>query len=141
MKLIVIRGLPGSGKSTLAEKLVAANQHTAHYDNDMFFGDQYYRWTKALNQQAIVWCQGQVARALYNGYNAIVANTFTRIRYIDPYKEMARVFGAEFEILEPDTPWAKDLSLCHAKTIHGVPFEHMRSMLEAWQELPEGYTK
>lgn len=137
LKLTVIRGLPGSGKTTLG-KILASDFGAEYLDNDMWFGNQYERWSRELNKYAVGWCKGLAARTLFRGDSVIVANTFTKLAYIDEYYEMALAFNARFEVLEPTTRWKFDPEECHRRTLHGVPLDHIKAMLNNWETIPEG---
>ena len=124
--LTLVRGLPGSGKSTLAKRMIDDNQFLFHFEADQFFvdSDGNYNWDGMWIGEAHVWCQKQTDRCLDNGFDAIVSNTFTRLKELRPYFELAKKYGIVPQII-----------LCQGKwgSIHGVPdrvMENMRNRFE-----------
>jgi len=93
MKLVLIRGLPGSGKSTLAKSLCDGN--STYYEADMYFvdADGNYNYDQSWISAAHSWCQHVTHIRLHNGYNTIVSNTFTTIKELRPYFELALKYG------------------------------------------------
>jgi len=89
--LYIIRGLPGSGKTTLAQRMSAGS--IAHYEADMFFELDGYQFDASKLKQAHEWCYRQTEKQVIEGNDVIVANTFTRLREIQPYVEMAEGYG------------------------------------------------
>ena len=88
-KLILIRGLPGSGKSTLAKQYVAQGSFK-HFEADQFFVDANgnYNFDPSKIKFAHQWCQDQVRKALVEGYNVVVSNTFTQKWEMKAYLDM-----------------------------------------------------
>lgn len=124
MELILIRGLPGSGKSTMARAMTTHE----HYEADMFFigSDGVYRYDPKKIKNAHEWCQRETFKALANGKNVVVSNTFTRRFEIEPYFEMAVAFGIQPKILEATGNWPN---------VHGVPVEIIEKMRQRWENL------
>jgi predicted kinase len=125
--LILIRGLPGSGKSTLAKRLFKIGWR--HYEADRFhMQDGVYRYEASRAGQAHAWCLQETTKALKEGYTVIVSNTFTTRKELDPYLQMATVFGVPVKIIH-----------CLGKfdTIHGVPREVIEKMSNRWEEMEE----
>ena len=92
--LRLMRGAPGSGKSTAAKKLFPG---TVLFENDMFLiRDGKYCWSRERVQDAIKWCTTSVENALKNGMDVVVANTFTKRRFIEAYRQIAERYNAEF---------------------------------------------
>jgi len=136
--LIVIRGLPGSGKSTLAKKLKSyfdgaavsgedAFHKAEHFEADMFFTkpDGSYNWTPQAVGYAHKWCQESVSKALEDHQVVIVSNTFTQMKEINPYLEIASKASAKVVVL------SKDLNVNYGN-VHGVPSETLTKMKERW---------
>lgn len=84
--LIIVRGVPGAGKSTFAiEKYVKPFNYKL-IEADMFFiKDEVYTYDKSKISDAHQWCLSETIKALTNGENVIVANTFTRLWEVKPY--------------------------------------------------------
>jgi len=158
-QLILIRGLPGSGKSTLASKIITAEYHLGLRcfkveSDDFYISDtktqysrllpytkngkpQYYNWNPDVRNHAHSWCMNKVIQAFFiHDYDVVVvSNTFIRNWEMLPYKELVCKYGLVMNVLEPDTPWAKDPQKCFEKNIHQVPLETIKNMLQKWEEL------
>lgn len=94
--LSLFRGYPGSGKSTAAQKLFPG---VVLFENDMFLmRDGKYCWSKERVKDAINWCYSSVENALRCGLDVCVANTFTKFRYVNAYRQLADKYGAEFNV-------------------------------------------
>ncbi len=122
MKLTLIRGLPGSGKSTLAQTFDAQ-----HFEADMYFindkGEYCYDAGKIA--EAHEWCQQQVEKALAAQQDVVVANTFVRLWEMKAYKNLAKRYNAELEIL-----------VCRERyqNVHGVSSSVIAKMQKRWQD-------
>ncbi|MBY6196511.1 ATP-binding protein [Vibrio hangzhouensis] len=122
MKLTLIRGLPGSGKSTLAKTLPGK-----HFEADMFFiddnGDYHYDSDKI--EQAHLWCQSEAEKALANGEDVVIANTFVRLWEMKAYRTLAKRYRAQLEVI-----------VCNGSypNIHGVSDEVVDRMRRRWQD-------
>lgn len=113
--LLLIRGLPGSGKSTLARKIVAAAGFH-HYEADMFFmlrGEYHFDGERL--KESHEWCQRMTRRALANGFNVVVSNTFSRLWEMRPYLEMP----ARITVIRCEGDYGN---------VHGVPAEVVERM-------------
>jgi len=116
--LTLLRGLPGSGKSTLAKKMKSFAME--HFEADMFFmKDGVYRFDPNQLADAHDWCRSETEECLYHGKDVIVSNTFTTMREMKPYIEMANRYKATVAIY-----------LCQGQfgSIHNVPDEAMQRM-------------
>lgn len=117
--LYIVRGLPGSGKTTLVRKMI--NQSDSHFEADMYFEqDGEYKFNPALLRDAHNWCQESTRKALEDGRNVFVANTFTTLWEMEPYVKMAQELGCDVEIITCTGNWG---------SVHGVPdnaIERMR---------------
>lgn len=96
-KLTLIRGLPGSGKSTLAKSIcVPSNEFTAHREADMFFmRGSKYEYDGMRIGEAHEWCQDNTKQLLITGYDVIVSNTFTTLKELRPYFDIAKELTLE----------------------------------------------
>jgi predicted kinase len=125
MELVLIRGLPGSGKSTMAKHISLVGFE--HYEADMFFEREgEYRYDANKIKDAHEWCQRETFKALANGQNVVVSNTFTRRFEMEPYFEMAKTFGIEPRIIEARGNWPN---------IHCVPEATIEKMLNRWEAI------
>lgn len=122
MKLTVIRGVPGTGKSTYAKK---------HYDclileNDMFqIRDGRYCWSADGTKRAVDLCVKMADMALANGSDIVVANTCTRKKYVYCFFNIARKYGAKFEVIRMTKEYGN---------VHSVPASTLDSMRENFED-------
>ena len=94
--LSLFRGYPGSGKSTAAQKLFPG---VVLFENDMYLmRDGKYCWSKDTVKDAIKWCHSSVENALKNNMDVCVANTFTKRRFIESYRQLAEKYDAKFNV-------------------------------------------
>lgn len=94
--LHLFRGIPGAGKSTMAHKMFP---NLLRVENDMYSEqDGKYQWSTDRVKKAIAWCTSTVRTALENEMDVVVANTFTKRKYVDAYKKIAEECGAKFEV-------------------------------------------
>lgn len=115
MELILVRGLPGSGKSTIARKFVGV-----HLEADMYFmQDGEYKFDVNKLRQAHEWCQEQTRNWLKPDARVVVSNTFTTMKELRPYFEIAREFG-----IVPNVIVAQG----NFKNEHNVPEETLTKM-------------
>lgn len=116
--LILFRGLPGSGKSTASELLV---DHSISADEffDTFYGGVFH---PHLLPTAHKWCQDCAKGWMDSGIKKIgVHNTFTRVREMRPYFELADKYQYRVITLVVENRHGN-------KSIHGVPEETMERM-------------
>lgn len=127
--LTLIRGIPGSGKSTLAKSIQGEKQgycNTVHYEADMFFIqiDGEYRFDPKKIKDAHNWCQDRTKKALLEGRDVIVSNTFTQLWEMEAYFKIAKETGAVVNVI---------LAQGNFNNVHGVPedkVEQMRARFE-----------
>lgn len=119
-QLTLIRGLPGSGKSTLAAKL-AKEDDGNHFEADMYFMDRTgkYVFDAQRLRHAHVWCQTQTLDYLLFGKSVYVSNTFTTIKEILPYFEIALELGITPNVITMNNQWGN---------VHGVPEDKLLAM-------------
>ena len=118
-KLILVRGVPGSGKSTLA-KLLANTQDVDHFEADMYFESTgVYKYVPEEIHLAHRWCQEETEYSLDIGRTVVVSNTFTTIRELRPYFEIADKFGIVPQVITCQNDYGN---------IHSVPDEVMTKM-------------
>ena len=117
--LTLIRGLPGSGKSTLAKQLTKAN--TFHIEADMYFvnSDGKYMFDISKIGSAHSWCQQETELNMHYGRDVIVSNTFTTLKELRPYFEIASKYNVVPHVI-----------LCQGnyKNVHDVPPETLEKM-------------
>jgi len=121
--LVLVRGLPGSGKSTFARKL----EYFEHVEADMFFvtKDGQYIYNPDLIKDAHNWCQETTFKALADGWDVVVSNTFSRIWEMEPYFKMAKTFGMQLTVIKMEGNF---------ETIHNVSADAIQRMRERWED-------
>jgi predicted kinase len=135
--LTLIRGLPGSGKSTLAQSMLDAN--TRHYEADMYRTgpDGIYRFDPDKNLEAFEWCESMTYKALKEGLNVIVSNTFTTVIEMGPYLDIAEeMHWTDPERFKDPAPVRVIACKGQFQTIHGVPPETILKMAARWEPYP-----
>ena len=131
--LTLIRGLPGSGKSTLAQHLCSElneqGLESKHYEADMYFVDELeqYHFDPAKLTQAHQWCQDKAFKALKNGVDVFVSNTFIERWEMKPYLSIAKRLNCRIDIVECNGQY---------QSIHNVPAETIKKMKKRWQSAP-----
>ncbi|XP_058809583.1 uncharacterized protein LOC131674775 [Phymastichus coffea] len=139
--LIILRGCPGSGKTYLAQSIV---NHTMHGDfqSHIFSADHYlsringgvYAFDPSKLHDAHADCQSKVANAVRLGISPIIVdNTNTQAWEMKPYALMGVDNGYIIETLEPDTPWAHDISELAKRNQHGVPKLKIKLMINRFE--------
>ena len=123
--LHLFRGYPGSGKSTAAQKLFPG---VVLFENDMYLmRDGKYCWSKDTVSNAIKWCHSSVENALRNGIDVCVANTFTKYRFVESYRQLAEKYGAKFEVYR---------CTGNFKNVHGLNDAMVESFKNAMKDYP-----
>ncbi len=123
--MTLVRGIPGSGKSTTAKHILfharSAGRECMHYEADMFFVDcdGNYNFDQNCIADAHDWCRDSVYESLAAGEDVIVSNTFTTIRELRPYFNMAADFGIIPHVITCQSNFG---------SIHGVPAETIEKM-------------
>lgn len=123
--LFIVRGLPGSGKSTIAKKLLRNGAVASHFETDMYFYQNgEYTFDRSKLREAHMWCQANVEKALKQGYNVVVSNTFIKKWEAEPYLEMCKSLNIDYVII---------IATGRYDNIHGVPQEIIDRMRENWE--------
>ena len=123
--LHLFRGHPGSAKSTSAKKMFPG---TLLLENDQFLiSNGKYQWSKERVKTTINMCVDMVKMALDNNCDVVVANTFTKKRYVAAYEKIARERGAKFEVYRCNGDF---------KNVHGLSPEMVESFKRAMEDWP-----
>ena len=126
--LHLFRGYPGSGKSTAATRMFPG---IVKFENDQFLmRDGKYCWSKESVQDAIKWCFSSVENALKNGMDVVVANTFTKRRFITAYEKLAIKYGAKFKVYRCTGNY---------QNVHGLNNEMVESFKKSMEDWPNEY--
>ncbi len=133
-KLYIVRGVPGSGKTTwVTTHPEYDNENTAHFEADMWrIIDGKYVYHESFNNHAHYQCQIMTGDAMKNGKSPIfVANTFIKVKDMQPYILMAYLMDYEVEEV-----------VCKGEyeNIHGVPpkvVASLKQQFETWNPQPE----
>lgn len=130
--LTLVRGLPGSGKSTYAKQLLESDPRSKHLEADMYFIDRdgNYTFNPSWLRSAHTWCLDSATSCLISGTNVIVSNTFTTMKEMQAYLDVAIRHGITLEIIEIRTQYG---------SIHGVPEATMDKMRQRWAILPKDF--
>jgi len=126
--LIIIRGIAGSGKSTMAQVFLDKIE-AEHFEADMFFinDNDEYIFEPSQISDAHDWCKRETRKALMQGKNVIVSNTFITLWEMKPYLDMK---CASLAIYEAKGDYG---------SIHDVPDKVINRMKRKWETLPNGY--
>ena len=122
-RLTLIRGLPGSGKSTFAKSMNAVHVEADQY----FYIDGVYVFDPSKLAAAHSQCLDKAVEALKSGKSAVVANTFTTLREMTPYLEVAHEYGATVAVLNMLTQY---------EGVHNVPQAIVDRMKARWYDFP-----
>lgn len=115
--MILVRGLPGSGKSTIAKNLIGFYQHI---ETDMFWMvDGEYKFDASRLGEAHAWCLDKTRDMLVRSWSPVVSNTFTTVKEIRPYFELAKEFDIVPQVITCQSGF---------KNVHDVPEETLAKM-------------
>lgn len=97
-------------------------------------GSLAYRFDKALQPHAHVWCQEQVRNELARSPNAavVVHNVFARRWEMEPYLKLAAAFDAQVTVTRLYDNGCTDKQLAERNS-HGVPIEVIRMFRDEWE--------
>ena len=134
--LFLIRGPSGAGKSTLAKALMDGDESLC-FENDKFWGTAYDKFDPSIHAIAIDWCVGEVAKKLVvDDVEAVaVANTFTKMTYIEPYIKFCKAHEIVLVIGRATTEltWQQ----CWKRNVHKLTYPIAKSIAESYEEFPE----
>ena len=123
--LHLFRGHPGSGKSTTATRMFP---NLVRFENDQFLmRNGEYCWSKDLVKDAIRWCSSMVDTALSNDMDVVVANTFTKRRFIAAYEKIAMKYGAQLKVYR---------CTGNFNNVHGLSQNMVQSFKDAMEDWP-----
>ena len=140
--LYLIRGLPGAGKTSLAcaiawwinplTREIAADDMPDRYLNSGELNPDI------SHQEAHAWCLAWVKGWMRHGVirTICVHNTFAKIKYMQPYLELAEKFGWHVAIVHAEAVRLPDGAI--ASSVHSVPGDVQQQMLESWDPFRQG---
>ena len=123
--LTIVRGHPGAGKSTFAKH---AFPSALLLENDMFLMENGgYKWSPERVKAAVSLCMKMAKMALENGSDVVIANTFTKLRYIEAYSKLASEVGASFKVYRCNDSF---------KNVHNVPDNIVQNFKDSMEDFP-----
>lgn len=137
--MIILRGPSGCGKSTLAQKICdyARCPYRSHiFSTDDKFLDHYgrYKFRPELLPQHHATNQRQVMDACTRGISPIVVDNTNTMRWeMKPYVSAAVANNYVLILLTVETPWSNNVKQLVTRSVHGVPKESIRNMVERFQ--------
>ena len=135
MLMVIMRGVPGSGKSYAASRIARDNNMIVCSTDDYFMVDGEYRFDpKKLGEYHNLNFK-RVEALVQKGKKVVVDNTNTKLWEFEKYITLARNYGYEVIIIEPNTPWCRDAKECAVRNSHGVPEAVIHGMLDRWEEI------
>jgi len=99
-----------------------------HIENDMWhMKDGKYAFDCRKQDMAISWCLDMCDRALSEGMDVVVSNTFTKQGYVDAYRKIAEKHGAEFVVYRMRGDF---------DNVHSVPVSVLDNMRRNFKDWP-----
>lgn len=103
-KLLMLKGLPGSGKSTYARELVEKHDYYRVNKDDLRAMAHSGRWGKERENFILLWRNQIVRDSLRGSKNVVVDDTNFAPKHETTLREIAKAYGAQFEVKFIDTP-------------------------------------
>ena len=138
-KMMILRGVSGCGKSTKANELYCLQRNL---DAKICSADQYfvrpdgaYSFNPKELGLAHAWCQHQARQAVMDRIPlVIIDNTNTQHWEMEPYRQIARDYNYEVEVIVVGQRDEESLKLYASRNKHGVPYETIVKMAARWEE-------
>ena len=132
----IMRGVPGSGKSFLADSFMRDGYVILSTDD--IYEDRArkeYLWSfellglahKMNQMKADLACRRDIPLIL-------IDNTNTTYKECKPYLDMAKKYGYEIVLTEPETDWFNNAAECFKRNSHGVPLETIQRMIDRYED-------
>ncbi|XP_046977801.1 uncharacterized protein LOC124543596 [Vanessa cardui] len=141
--LIMMRGLSGSGKSYLAKKLIDAiypvpseRNYSTHIfsTDDYFMHNNVYVFDKSRLSEFHERNERMARNSMVRGVSpVIIDNTNVELWEMKPYVYEGIKNGYIVEVVEPNTPWARNPKQLQRNTLHNVPIHTIQRKLETYQ--------
>ena len=136
--LYIFRGHPGVAKSELAKVLCPDTNIAADDYPDLYNADGSFN--AFLLKPAHEWCLWQVKKMMFNCVPAIaVHNTFIKLEYLEPYLEIARIYGYSAHVIHSEGVILPNGE--RTQNTHNVPVEVIARFANSFEPLPTGYEK
>jgi predicted kinase len=132
-KVVIMRGQSGAGKSTYAKKNFPG---AVMCSADSFFIDPKtgeYKFDPTKLGFVHNSCQRKYEAALKSGEPLVVVdNTNTTLKEMQPYLQLADVYGYDVEVIRLDTP----VGVAAKRNTHGVPAVAVQKMRDRMIDFP-----
>lgn len=143
-EIIATRGLPASGKSTWANEMMAMSENVVVVTKDDIRLEVVEgKWTPKKERKVVERQRALIKEAIREGNDVIVADTNLNPKTMASVEQLAKDLGAEFSIVEFDTPLDECIARDNARA-NGVGESVIRGMHNQFvrkvevYEAPEG---
>lgn len=140
-KLTCMRGLPSSGKSTRAYELAAETGAVVVNRDSLrkMLHDTFWSGKSELEDQVTIAEDAQVKAFLEAGISVTIDATHLNPKYLRKWAKLAGQYGAEFEVVDLDTPVDECRRRDHARMLAGgryVGDAVIERMAKQWPKRP-----
>lgn len=129
-EVVILRGIPGSGKSTFAKK-IAGTDGRIHSTDDLFEKNGVYRFDPRVLRDKHNENYARFVRSLNQHIPVVICDNVNCCRWeFERYIEAANFHRYKVEIVQ--LPHL-DPAVAASRTLHAVPEEKIREILERWE--------
>ncbi|KAL7636013.1 UNVERIFIED_CONTAM: hypothetical protein RMT77_013831 [Armadillidium vulgare] len=139
--MVIMKGLPGSGKSTIVNALSSFYPWSVVCSADKFFQKHNtYKFDSNKLQEAHIFSkQSALSAAKSNVTCIIIDNTNLQFWEMKFYVDLADAFNYIVFVVQPLTPWCKNVKILAEKNSHGIDASILRKKLKAIEDLSPLY--